>query len=259
MACLFHLHCACKQLHVPYHCALRVLLDTPAIEMPDHADEPEPELLNHAFLSSWPRDEWVRRSALELYVRYVEQGLVSASRVRNGESAIQVVMRRLRDPQDLVRRSAVLAVPRLYERGDQDAITALAVMLEDEVDLVRLEAARQLPAVAAKDDEFALAEVSRRLQHCDASVRRAAVEALAWLSNRGCNEALKGITPLLQDRHAFVRRAAIRAVAQVAERGDLVVTSKLQELCDHEKEPEMVRTASRNALAHLVASDNPRI
>jgi len=137
--------------------------------------------------------------------------------------AIAAVTNRLQHPHAFVRLTAVEALRKMMDAGDERAIAAVSARLDassiDDPDAWK-DAARWLQLVAEPGDERVIAAVVSRTRHQDAMVRIGAVQALPLVVPHGDPRAITVLARLCHDPARPVRRVAMQTIAYAAEHGD---------------------------------------
>jgi HEAT repeat protein len=145
--------------------------------------------------------------------------------LKGDEYAISLVASFLDHPLAGTRCAALQGLAQL--RGHPLEISAVVRKLEDPDKLVRVVAVDALAHISQKDDSKVIACVRRYLQSDQADVRLAAVQTLTRVSTKGNSMVNSILVGCLKDAAPAVQSAVVKALGQTAVRGDSAALSAL--------------------------------
>lgn len=129
-------------------------------------------------------------------------------------TVLEYVMALMDSKSDKSRQTAVWAVQRIVNKGDEDAIEMLMRRLEHPGEEVRMAALSALSNVAVKGQAAAVQSAVKRLGHKSWTTREAAVDALQHVALQGDACAIEGLAECIRvDRDWRVRQVAVEGMA----------------------------------------------
>lgn len=151
--------------------------------------------------------------AIEDLSRITEQG---------DERAISAVGVHLEHQLPDIRKTALETLSKIAEKSVDVAVPRAKILdrLDDSHWKVRRSAVRALSKFVEQGDERAVAALITRCDDQEREVRGAAVQALVEIAKQGDKQVVAAFTRLKTDTHKEVRQAAEKALIKISEQGD---------------------------------------
>mmetsp|Transcript_29191 Transcript_29191/g.67189 ORF Transcript_29191/g.67189 Transcript_29191/m.67189 type:complete len:720 (+) Transcript_29191:70-2229(+) len=179
---------------------------------------------------------------------------LSAHAAEQKRQALEIVTRCLKDSDSSVRATAIEAIGKLAERGDQEVTQLLSTYSSDADPTVRYAYVEVLQHLAKKDDKQAVKFIAALLDDSDSDVRRTSIQALVDVAAIGNESALALITSKLEDAAFGVRHSAVQALGQLTKKGDRAAIALLAPLL--EDSAHGVRHAAVQVLGKLLSTED---